>query len=1137
VVSASVLRSLRTRHCEGEEIPDAARKLLTFVDNRQDASLQAGHFNDFVQVTHLRGALVRALREAGDQGLLFDVVAQRVSDALGLPVEEFAGTSGVRFSHQRENAQAALRGVVELLLYQDLQSGWRVTMPGLEQTGLLRFSYPALDEIGRAEDLWERCHPILANDTPEHRESLMRLCLDEMRRSLAVDAEVLSRTGFERIRARSDQWLGGPWALADSHPEPRPAVVYAAPARPGGYRSDVHFTGRSMLGRYLRTRGRFPASLHAGLSVDDAQRIIADLLRVLCEADLIIEAVAPSESGLPGYRVKASSLIWRPADGTAGAQDPLRRRYDAAAPRVNDFFRALYTDLAHTLAGLRAAEHTAQVPTPVREEREDQFSKGHLPLLYCSPTMELGVDIKSLNAVQLRNVPPTPANYAQRSGRAGRSGEPALVTTYCATGNAHDQYYFRRSNLMVQGRVAAPRLDLANEDLVRSHVNAIWLAETGADLHSSLPEVLDLGVPLRGYPVREEIWEQLLAPDAARRAEERARNVLSSIPDLEDSLWWSPRWLEDVTRNAAMRFDRACDRWRDLYRAALAEQEEQNRRVLDQSLSPRSRERAVRRRREAETQLRLLRNDDTGELGQTYSDFYSYRYFAAEGFLPGYSFPRLPLAAYIPGSRQARGGGVEGDYLQRPRFLAINEFGPGALIYHEGTRYEVRRVQLPLAEPGEIDTETARICRNCGYFHRQQAGTDLCDSCTEPLTGHIPNLMRLTTVFTERRERISSDEEERRRAGFELETVYRFNQHGERPASLDAHVLSEGQTIAELAYGDSASLRVINKGRRRRKEKSRIGYRIDTSTGRWLSDRQAAEADQADEDEPAASYADADVSRPVVPFVEDTRNILVLRLAEPVTEVTAVTLRYALERGIEAAFQLEDAELTSTALPDRQRRARMLFTESAEGGAGVLRRLQAEPCALATAATEALRIMHTDPNTGKDLPGEDGLPEPCELGCYDCLLSYGNQSEHRLIDRRAAVELLGTFAGATVRAVGGAASPAERLAALKDASGSELEHSFLDLLARHELRLPDDAQVPLPQLAARPDFVYRLPGAEVAVFIDGPHHQAPVQQERDEAAEDRLIDAGWLVVRFGHTDHWQAIIARYPNVFGSGGDR
>jgi hypothetical protein len=159
----------------------------------------------------------------------------------------------------------------------------------------------------------------------------------------------------------------------------------------------------------------------------------------------------------PGFQINADALRWLPDQGEIRPLDRTRL-LDAGEvpPEVNRYFVECYRRFVDLKCVLEAREHTAQVPAEGREDREIRFRTGDLPLLFCSPTMELGVDIAQLNLVNLRNVPPTPANYAQRSGRAGRGGQPALVYTYCAGRSPHDQYFFREPNKMVAGAVAPP---------------------------------------------------------------------------------------------------------------------------------------------------------------------------------------------------------------------------------------------------------------------------------------------------------------------------------------------------------------------------------------------------------------------------------------------------------------------------------------------------------------------------------------------------------------------------------------------------------------------------------------------------------------------------------------------------------
>lgn len=1123
VLSQSIVRALR-----GEsDLDDEARKFLAFSDNRQDASLQAGHFNDFVLVGLIRSALYRAACDYQEQNpgdpLTDENLGPEVVKALG-------GTSLKFFAREEETADEhiprkkiarALRDVVTYRLWADLRRGWRITMPNLEQTGQLRLAYEGVDELAANDDKWASCGEPLASASAETRRDVMHVLLDELRRNLCIDTEFLTDEKFDAVRRASKEWLKDPWAISDD------AGTYSGLAYPGGrpkgvagIGADLYLSGLGAYGRWLRRPNRFPSFQHA-LKTADAQLIIESLMDVMARAGILVRIPVPKRP--TGYQLRADLIAWHPGAGEHRAPDPIRSNQTEG--RVNPYFRALYAETAKKLVGLEAREHTAQVEPAKRQKREDEFSEARLPVLYCSPTMELGVDIKSLNVVGMRNVPPTPANYAQRSGRAGRSGQPAIALTYCATGNAHDAYYFRRSQDMVAGAVAPPRLELGNQDLVRAHAHSIWLVKCGLDLKASMVDLLEIDQP--GQPLRTEVLTTIESPSSRSAAIAAITEVLTATTEVTSAPWWTQTWIADTVDQAPSRFNHAADRWRGLYNEAQTELDQANTTLKTIGASESSKQRARGRISEARAALDLLKGQVDDVLQ---GDFYTYRYFASEGFLPGYSFPRLPLSAFIPAERRTRSGG-EGEFIQRPRFMAISEFGPGAFIYHEGARYEVNRVSLPARDDGTgVNITEIKRCSACGYLH-ESTEPDLCQHCGAPFApdATLTNLMRLLSVKTRRRDRISADEEERQRAGHEIVTSIRFVPHGVRAGQLTSTITEGGQELGTMTYGDTALIRRMNVGLRRRKDKDVRGYVLDTVEGRWCK-----EADLAKN-----VHGEAPRYQRVIPHVEDHRNALLLHLDPSIGADQRMAAMYALKRGIEAVYQLEGSELAVEALPSNtgdHAWSRLLFFEAAEGGAGVLRRLATEDGQLTQVARKALEILHFDPDTDEDLHRAPHAIEDCAQACYDCLLSYSNQWDHQHLDRHNVVDLLRRLAASSVAVGAGGEERAAQLERLTKACDSELEKQFLAMLEQHGFRLPDDAQKIVDGYYVRPDFAYHTDGMDVAIFVDGPVHNTAHQQEKDEQARTKLEDeAGWLVLRFHHDDaetNWLNTIAEHSGVFG-----
>ena len=1114
-----------------------ARKLLSFTDNRQDASLQAGHFNDFVQVALLRSALHRASARGPSPGLRHGDLSRCVLEAMELQFEDYAVDPDVR-GPARQSTDDALRRVLEYFLYRDLERGWRVTAPNLEDCGLLRFDYEGLcgeDGLLGETELWksgfaEHTVPAELRAAPaDLREEFVRTLLDLLRRQLAVKVDVLDpgkqHDLVEQTRPRLLE--GTPWYPEDER-ELSKAVVAWPRSRRRGEQGGLFVSSYSAYGQYLRRRlaAYLPPNQSVGRAQSDEMiRFLFLALKRYGIVEQVKQGKGRSGDADPGYQLNADALRWLPGNGEDRPADRTRLADEGGLPaEVNRYFVDCYRTFTDLRCVLEAREHTAQVATEDRQEREQRFRDGGLPLLFCSPTMELGVDIKQLNLVNLRNMPPTPANYAQRSGRAGRSGQPALVFTYCAGRSPHDQYFYREPGRMVAGTVTPPRIDLRNRDLIRSHIHAIWMEAAKPDLGKTLTAVLDL-TPDAGrlpLPVIDAIREELRSPYRREAARARTASVVAELRDqLARTPWFHDEWVDEVLAQVELSFDAACARWRNLYRAAVRQRKLHHDLIGDHSRPEAERNHSRRLRAQAEAQIRLL----TEAEGVFEGDFYSYRYFATEGFLPGYNFPRLPVSAFVPGRRGRRG---RDEFVSRPRFLAVSEFGPRALIYHEGARYRVYKANLDFGSDAvedarDLTTDTMKRCPACAYAHLESGVTNLtevCDRCGATLDGpaRIDGLVNMQNVSLKLAQRITCDEEERQRFGYRLVTAYRFPEVNGRLDRKDAEVYCGAARVLTLSYGDATDLYRVNLGWTNQDRTQPPGFKLDLERGYWARNQ----ADSGDQDDAATLTR----VRRVIPYVRDTKNVLVMRFDQPRSGAEMAGLQAAFKQAIQLHFQIEPRELACEAMPEAGNRREILYYEAAEGGAGVLRQLAEDSSVLPALARRALEICHYAPESLADQAADR-----CGKACYQCLLDYGNQPDHKDLDRALIRDLVAALAQGECRPAGGAGSRADRVRALRERCDSQLEQRWLDCADQLGVRLPSDVQYNIPGYFTRPDFFYR--DANAAIYVDGPPHDRPDQIRSDDGTTQALIERGYIVIRFHHADDWDAIFRRHSDVFGA----
>ncbi len=1100
--------------------PKNTQKVLSFIDNRQDAALQSGHFNDFIRVGVLRTAINSAIQKNGI--LEYSNISQKVFEELKMMQSDYA-EQPVSGPLSRDNENAFKKLLFYNLVY-DLRRSWRVVLPNLEQCGLLKISYKALDDVINEPSEWQSVE-ILRDLSTELRSEIIINLLEFIRTQFAIQSSEFERNTLEQNMKVIQEKLNRNWRLGENEriDEPNWMRIENTSQR-NVFTESLHAQGA--WGRYFKFKTQH---LNLDFRIVDYNRVTLQILDNLARLGYLRK---DDKGDVPLFRLNVDVILWIKGDGKM-IRDEVRMRTNLDQKKLepNQYFKIFYSQDISGLKNRLAGEHTGQLSYELRQKNEKAFrhdkdvsDQERLCALFCSPTMELGIDISELIAVHMRNVPPNPANYTQRSGRAGRSGQGALVFTYCSLINPHDRHYFENKQDMVAGIVRPIHLDFRNQELWATHLHAIALSIAGiGELQKSLGDVIDIEHP--ALKLKDNVEYEIKNINENETQKNLLRQAMLAIMkehdnDLSNSYWYYDNWLDDKIKAIYDQFNKSFDRWREMFRKATITQFEANRTIESPHISRISDEYRNARREQDRAQRKLDLLLNKGMKNSEESEFFPYRYLASEGFLPGYNFSRLPLRLFLEDSSTG------GDYISRPRKLALNEFGPDNIIYYNGSKYKVNRMEL---EPGKNDDkqndialETMKVFVDSGYvLLNEEASRDT--SPFSPSDSNDPtkyelmkNLLPMLTMRAYSTERIGCDEEERLRKGYEKDT---FFHHENIQAIQDkkVKVINGDDQYLNLHYLPAADLVHINyHWKVSAAQRTGGGFAIDVKNGKWLTEKEI---------ENRVEQMKSDFKR-VHLYTKDTADALYI---EPLphlqlSKAGAITLMYALKRAITDYFQLEQSEI-DVQLMGKPENPNLFIYESAEGSLGVISQIAEKADIFREIIALAYSICHFQ--DGNDIHPRGKL----YYASYDDLLNYYNQFRHEEINRheiKAALELLlsSTF---DIQKKRTHEEQYKHLNGRYDES-SKMEKQFLDYLRKNKLQLPDQAQKNMSELGCfvSVDFFYE---PNICVFCDGSVHDSDELIREDKEKRECLERHGYKILTWHYKTKLEDFVKEYNNIF------